>query len=89
MSAQGGLLLVRGRSQQTAFENFTAQPGETGKPIYDDSGTLLTDNKQLQPTFSTRETPFLFDMLPGKTYRLPLGTGDGGATLELTPVPVQ
>lgn len=87
MSAKGGLLVVKGRSEQAAFESFTAQPGETGQPIYDESGTLLTDNKQLQPSFTTREQPFLFDMLPGKTYRLPLSSGDGGTVLELTPVP--
>lgn len=87
MSARGGLLVVNGRSEQVAFEGFTAQPGETAKPIYDDSGILLSDNKHLQPAFTTRESPFTFDMLPGKTYRLPLPAGDEGTVLELTPVP--
>lgn len=89
MSAKGGLLLVKGRSEQVAFENFTAQPGETAKPIYDDQGTLQSDNKQLQPAFNTREQSFTFDMLPGKTYRLPLNSGDGGVVLELKPVPAE
>ncbi|MES2705946.1 MAG: hypothetical protein V4726_05020 [Verrucomicrobiota bacterium] len=88
MSARGGLLLIKGHGQQVGFEGFTAQPGETARPVYDDSGTLLSDNKQLQPNFTTREAPFLFDMLPGKTYRLPLSSGDGGTVLELSPVPV-
>lgn len=89
MRARGGLLVVTGLSQQIGFEGFTAQPGETGKPIYDDRGTLLSDNKQLQPTFTTRESPFTFDMLPGKTYRLPLPSGNEGTVLEFAPVPAE
>ena len=83
-SATGGMLLINGVAENVAFESFTDAGGEYSMPIYDKSGVLLSDNRRMQPMFTSRETPVLIELLPGKTYRTKLNSADKSSILEIT-----
>ena len=82
--AKGGMLLVNGVAENVAFESFTDAGGEYSMPISDKSGVLLSDNRRMQPMFTSRETPILIEILPGKTYLIALNSVDNTSVLEVS-----
>ncbi|MDB6072146.1 MAG: type and secretion system protein [Verrucomicrobiales bacterium] len=92
---QGAFLVVSGTFHETTFDGFIQNAGEAYSPIIT-SGTnafgrkelvVLSDNKVLSPTFTSRETPFQAAALPGKTYRIRLNLKQPDAFLEVTCAP--
>ena len=78
------MLLVNGVAENVAFESFTDAGGEYSMPISDKSGVLLSDNRRMQPMFTSRETPILIEILPGKTYLIALNSVDNTSVLEVS-----
>ena len=88
-------LKVSGTFHETTFDGFIRNAGEAYSTIIT-KGTnafgrkeevVLSDNKVLSPTFTTRETGFKVAALPGKTYRLRLNLKHPDAFLEISCTP--
>ena len=88
-------LKVSGTFHETTFDGFIRNAGEAYSTIVT-KGTnafghkeevVLSDNKALSPTFTTRETPFIVAALPGKIYRVRLNLKHPDAFLEISCTP--
>lgn len=92
---KAAFLVVRGRFVETLFDGFVDGAGEAFSPIMAPATTALgrsttvrlTENQVKQPTFVTRETPFVVSALPGKAYRVRLNTKRPGWFLEVRAEP--
>jgi hypothetical protein len=92
---KAAFLVVRGRFVETLFDGFVDGAGEAFSPIVAPATTtlgrattvMLTENQVKQPTFVTRETPFVVSALPGKAYRVRLNTKQPGWFLEVRAEP--
>ena len=92
LRTQGAFYVIVGTFRETTFEGFIRNAGEAYSSITAESVTalgnakpvVLTENKSLSPTFSTRETPISAAVLPGKTYRIRLNLRQQNAFLEVT-----
>lgn len=91
----GGLLIVGGKVSHSRFDGFGQMPGEAFAPIYapatDSDGrsteVLLTDNKVLQPRFTTGESPFVAAAASGTVCLIPVQLAFGQTFLEVTCTP--
>lgn len=92
LRTQGAFYVITGTFRETTFDGFIRNAGEAYSTITAESVTalgnvkpvVLTENKSLSPTFSTRETPISAAVLPGKTYRIRLNLRQQNAFLEVT-----
>lgn len=88
LTPAAGSLVIGGSLRQTVFEGFGRMPGEAFSPIgHDDED--LTDNKLLQPQFTTRESPFVAAATEGQPVRIPVLTSFGQTFLEITCRPLE
>ncbi len=85
--APGGFLL-KGSFSQKFMESMSRMPGETFAPVMDGE-TVLTDNRALQPRFTTRDAPFIAFAGGGSPVRVPVSTSFGETFLELTCMDVE
>ena len=83
-----GTLVLGGSVRQTVFDGFGRMPGEIFSPMLE-GDIVLTDNKVLQPQFTTRESPFIAAAAEGQPIRIPVQTSFGQSFLELTCTPVE
>lgn len=94
---KAAFLVVQGRFVETLFDGFVDGAGEAFSPIMAPATAalgrpttvMLTRNQVKQPTFVTRETPFVVSALPGKAYRVRLNTKQPGWFLEVQAEPHQ
>jgi len=94
---KAAFLVVQGRFVETLFDGFVDGAGEAFSPIMAPATAalgrpttvMLTENQVKQPTFTTRETPFVVSALPGKAYRVRLNTKQPGWFLEVRAEPYQ
>jgi hypothetical protein len=94
---KAAFLVVQGRFVEILFDGFVDGAGEAFSPIMAPAKAalgrpttvMLTENKVKQPTFTTRETPFVVSALPGKAYRVRLNTKQPGWFLEVKAEPHQ
>lgn len=94
---KAAFLVVQGRFVETLFEGFVDGAGEAFSPIMAPATAalgrpttvMLTENQVKQPTFVTRETPFVVSALPGKAYRVRLNTKQPRWFLEVKAEPHQ
>ncbi len=83
-----GLLVLGGSVKQTVFEGFGRMPGEVFSPMRE-GDVVLTDNKVLQPQFTTRDSPFVAAATAGQPIQVPVHTSFGQTFLELTCTPLE
>lgn len=83
-----GSLVVGGSVRQTVFDGFARMPGEAFSPVWQ-GDVILTDNKVLQPQFTTRESPFVAAATAGQPIRIPVHTSFGQTFLEITCTPLE
>ncbi len=96
IETRGAFFMLKGTFRELTFDGFIQCPGEPFSPLAVPGTTalgrptelILTENQVLQPTFSTRETPFTIAARPGKTYRLPLNLRKPGCVLEIAVEPL-
>ena len=89
------MLSVGGKVSHSSFDGFGQMPGEAFAPIYapatGDDGrpteVLLTENKVLQPQFTTRESPFVAAAAAGAACLIPVQLAFGQTFLEVTCTP--
>ena len=92
VQAESAFLTVSGTFHETTFDGYIRNAGEAYSTIVlkdtnafgIEEGVVLTENKVLSPTFTTRETPFKVTALPGKTYRVRLNLKHPDAFLEIS-----
>ncbi len=83
-----GSLVVGGSVKQTVFEGFARMPGEAFSSVWQDD-VIFSDNKVLQPQFTTRESPFVAAATAGQPIRIPVHTSFGQTFLEITCTPLE
>lgn len=88
MTPAPGSIVLGGCIRQTVFDGFGRMPGEAFSPVME-GDVVLTENKVLQPQFTTRESPFVAAAAEGQPVRVPVHTSFGQTILELTCTPLE
>ena len=88
MTPTPGSLVVGGSVRQTVFEGFGRMPGEVFSPVWQ-GDVIFSENKVLQPQFTTRESPFVAAATAGQPIQVPVHTSFGQTILELTCTPLE
>lgn len=63
----GALVQIKGTISVKEFQGFSKMGGELGKPLLDEKGRMITENKVQMPKFATYTTPVQVAVKPGQT----------------------
>lgn len=82
--AKGPLVLISGKTEVVKFDHFVTMGGEVGKPIADDKGRVISENRIEMPAIRTFMTPVCVAAKPDKPTTFDIDHPTRGSQVTIT-----
>ena len=81
---KGQLILIRGKVEVVKFDRFIRMGGELGRPIMDENGKVIADNRIEMPALRTFTTPVYLAVRPDTPTQFEIDYPKKGTRVTIT-----